>query len=69
MHISILRDKDDSDHPAYYVKLSESGPFRRFVLMKCLSLEDAETLATGMSNIIKFSCAIDVAQDFIGVWP
>ncbi len=68
MHITILRDKDDTA-PVYFVRLAEDeGPFGRFILLPCLSLEYAETLAMGIANLIKFSCGIEIAHDFLGVW-
>ncbi len=69
MRITILRDKDDTT-PVYFVRLAEDeGPFGRFILLPCLSREDAETLAMGMANLVKFSCGIDIPHDFLGVWP
>ncbi len=65
MYIAILKDKNAD---VFYLKLAESGPEGRFVLMPCHSREDAETLAMGMANLIKFSCGIEIPQNFLGVW-
>ncbi len=65
MRIAILRDKHGAD-PVYFVQLTENEG--RFVLLKCLSLEDAEELAMGIAELIKFSCGIEIPQNFLGVW-